>query len=602
MPRHFEGNLAQPLPEENVQSDALEQHSSGVVRRTDLEGKPKTKKASQKFAFLPPEELEVIKENPIDLTDEAEEADSADAFAELQAGDVRKGLEKTKKKQDALRALSELGGIDKKKKGLTEAISEKARIEEQHAREMAALEEEAAAVEAAAKEEHAEDMAFLNSAEGRRSVQEGIRASMAEELEAIRNERNGNEAELDMTENGEVKGLKNLTHVSLDSFRRAFPARMNAIRVETFQLLKQPSNIQRDSRLKALGVESGKWMQMYQVEKLMKRSDAEEKENLLHNLLFKQIDLVVPEGLTQSDAETLAITPEQELDRRMEVFKKQDVIITTLLDRASKTLWDIEETDEAKAFHQREALAEFLRGAEEFRRSRKEEAKREIDFLESLDQPDKLDVRGQKLNMLMAQAQEKITYLRNALGKTTDVESVTSGKEAIDDLEQKISDYQKDLEEWHAHPIRQEAMDARHTDLQERIRDLQMKEEWNEMFTTIHVPEADTRGRIKEKSVKERMEDAKALKGAYLERVHAAKNAIIHLAREKAENAEMQAAIISERVDRELETLEITVDLSDLNPPEEPEGVDVDVEVGPVEFAKPSKIESPKPGRIKKAA
>lgn len=608
MPNHFEGNLAKKA--ENDASPYAEQfddfeevHSeSGIVTKKD-------RSSANDYPELEEDALEPIELKPMDVSDDSSRAEEAmEGLEDLAASDRRKSthnyarfkkvdsekvavLESVKppmspsqravaEKRELLNreldALSEGDvvrdevarklksgeipkpistriretkdriaeretNIERLKQSTEDFIGEKAAIEAQSEKRLKAMKianRANAAAEAMAFEERAKPMREVARQFGR---EDGLAERMRQEGEI--------ESELEIGPDGKIAGLKNLPLVDWNVFRRGMAARMETIKNQIVLLLEQPSSSKRNRALKALELESAEWMKMYQDGKIMEESGANPKDIHLHNRMYRQIETVTPKELDKTDTETLAITPEERLQKGLEILEKQDKIVDELLKKASDVMWSIDETPLGKESAQRKALSELLKGAESYRNMRKASIAEEIQYLRTLEQPDALDLRTRRLSMLAQQSETGIAHLKESLARIKP-ESVADAKEAIDTLEERVSEYRGDIQSWHEKPIRKEAMEARRLDLEEKIREKEMemdRQDWIEFNPTLEAPESIH-------------QSATELTERHRTEVRAALQRIYGLVNEKAQIATERAAIIEERIDRELEALHVEID------------------------------------------
>lgn len=633
----FEGNLAHALP----QNDTEEGRVSGVelkkdrtheVDVADFEPGADHEDLSQDdlevddgLEFLKDEDVEASELKPMDVSSEISGTDDAmEGLDELAAADRRKqshGYSQSKGNEVSAKATGVAGlklPVPAYKRAKLEAVNsgleELARGDEKRdelkrklasgeipkpvstrAREIkdriAERDANIARLEQSTEDFKAEKVAIeAQSAKRLKAIEIGSRANMAANAMAfeerakpmrevareigreagrqeVAREQAPMMAELEVSADGKITGLKNLLLVRPDSFVQAMSARMEAIKNETIHLLSVVRDNIDNDRLKALEQESQEWMEMYRDMKAMKDAGVSNENAHVNNRFYKNIDVVVPEGLDQSEAETIAITPEEELEARLEMLNTQDKKIDGLLQQAGEALREVDDTDIAKSAQEKRALSDFLKGAESYRAERKAMLQDKIALLEVMDRPEYLDVKSKKLNQLIQRSENQIVYLQHALQSVKEKGTMDAIKEKIDDVEGQMTTEKADLEEWQNYPLRQEALNARRVDLQEKIRSLKMQSDRQDLVGYNPGPEAT-------EAIHQSAEEAMK---AYRAEIVAARDQIHALIRQKADIANERAAILNERIDRELAKFEYDVDLKDLNERAQGiEGIDVD--------------------------
>lgn len=451
--------------------------------------------------------------------------------------------------------------------------------------------EEAKKREKIASDEHAQNIEYMNSAEGRKAIRE----SMKGELDAVRKEYEASDAEVEKSKDGKIVGLKNVPMVSWNSFRQAMAGRMEAIKNETIHLLGVLRDNVDNHRLKALEQESNAWIKMYRDGKKMEDAGVDAKDIHIDNKLYQQVETIPAEGVSKVQAETIASRSIAELNGALARLDETEPRIDSLLDVSKGALKSLEAVGSTKEDFEKQAkdktaYADFLRGMEDYQTQRRKEV---LSELQDLDKPENLDLCSKRLNVLKRAAEERVGMVQSAMKKTKEKESIAFGSEAIDYLEEKIVEYQKDLLDWKNSPIREMAMQVRHEDLQNEMAKRKMQLEIDEpMELKYGVPEEVHR------VAKELTATAHEKPKQLIE----LRERVFGLLREKARIVSERTAIMQEVFNRDLQLSE-DVDLTELNKwAQEPE-IDVDTsdfDAEPVEEISAVK-EKPKK-KAKKAA
>jgi hypothetical protein len=458
------------------------------------------------------------------------------------------------------------------KAGTERAKMEKERIELESALNLAKMDFEAKEREENLSMQHAADSHFA----GERAHAEG--AEFGRAVQGIREAEYANELSID--EEGNITGLKNVPSISPEVLYRAMGPAMNKINEQILAASKELKGSARNRRLAELETEANMWFDM--------EKKAQEEKGPIRNEFYLPIDVVLPDGLSKSEAETLSIESEKDLDQRIESLKAQDAELTKLVEEASEVLWNLDDSKEWGPARQKIALSKFLKAADAYLPIRNEGIDRELEVLRKLDQPENLDVRSQRLTMLARQAEDDTSSLRGMLGKTDkkskggQLRDNASLQKAIDKMEGQASEYKNDLMSWRQDPLREEAMQARHEDLQEDMTALEHERNQRDRIMPFYVDTTtdflnnknaeittrswgknEVRGREK---IHKAAEQAEIPYRAFIEGMQ---DRLHGLLREKAKNADELAAILLEKEARK----GIDVDVSDLID----ESVDVDV-------------------------
>ena len=233
----------------------------------------------------------------------------------------------------------------------------KEQIEAESALNLAKMDAGAKMREEMRNKEHEARMHFI----GERAHAEG--AEFGREVQGIRESEYANELEID--EEANITGLKNVPSVSVEAFYRAMGPAMNTINEQIVAASNELKGSARNRRLAELEIEANMWFDM--------EKKAKEEKVPVRNEFYLPIDVVLPEGLSKSEAETLSIESGEDLDQRIEWLKAQDAELTKLIEEAGEVLWSVgDESAEKKA------LSEFIKGADAFRRIRSNGIDREL--------------------------------------------------------------------------------------------------------------------------------------------------------------------------------------------------------------------------------
>jgi hypothetical protein len=520
---------------------------------------------------LDPKDLEKVEE-PVDVTTSALDADAVDeAFGWLAEGDKKRAMkgrvadyrEKLKKAEEDKKRTVE-GRIAEREANIARLKEEKVgyeaatlAIEDQSARRLEGIRKGSranAAAEEKAFEEHA------------KPLRERVRTATRETAREIVGEERGEsqiEAQIERSESGEVRGLKNIPLVEPRVVYRAMAGRMESLKNETLRLLQQPSDRQRDARLQEIESESAEWMSMYRDVKMIEDAGGDMDAPRIHNRFYHQIETLPAVGIDKVDRETLAITPEKAMEERLEQLKKQDETLNRLLQESSELLWSFDDSENEKEVERAADLSKFLRDADAFDRRQKESLTERIEFLHSLEDSDHLDTRSQKLSLLIQRMDSLAKIFRSRMNRKEDNEVIGRLRDAVDSVEKNSASFHANLESWRNHPVRMEAIESRAKELEEKIRSLESARD-RLSFSSGDFETVLTLSHTMAEKIEARRTSVKEVR----DRIH-------QLANQKVRNADERAAIISERVDRELKVLPIEVDLELLD--ESVNGVDVDL-------------------------
>lgn len=502
---------------------------------------------------------DVLEDEPVELSsddlEDVPETEADQALAEFansprikESNEVARLMEQSKQNIAAIEAR-----IARAKSATEKAKLEKELTQLESALELAKIDFEAKARAEQRSMEHAAQAHFA----GERAHAEGAEAGMAEQMH--REEAFENELEIDGE--GRITDMKNVPAVSVGAFYRAMAPAMQKINQEITLASKTLTGRARDRRIAQLESEAQVWLRMEDEASLATERGESDEKGIVRNEFFIPVDVVIPEGFDKSEAETLSIESEEDLEGKIESLKAQDAELTELIGQASEILWNLEDTKQWEKVEQREAMSTMLKAAENLKQRRIEGIGRELEVLRKLDTPQNLDLRSQRLTTLMQQAENYTSHLQSLLKKMNkksgDLDSSDIQK-AIDKMEGQEIGYKNDLASWQKDPIRKEAMQARHEELAQDVHDLEG--EYNQLK---NAPELTfDMGKTAKEAISKADAETQEAKTEYWNAVVGLKDQLHEFLAQKAKNAEELAAILLERAGRE----EFDIDLSDLEP------------------------------------